>query len=447
MEVFNLAGDTSRWMPLTVSPEATWLSLLGLLPPVAIFLGTIQLRHHERRWLSLVVLGFGVLSVFLGLTQIMQGPSSPLRFFTFTNNTEAVGFFANRNDFSALLYCLTVLASAWAIEIALNMGAWQSRLFRNYSIALLIGSFTVLVILIAGQTMARSRGGLVLTMVAIAGALALTVPGHRSATAGITPRRLLLSATALAVVFAVQFSLYRILDRFEADPVDDARIPFAENTISAAKAYMPFGSGMGSFIPVYNMFDKPRDAIPYIYANHAHNDVLEVWLETGIFGIALFLTFAVWFARRAADVWRPSPPGAYELDYSLGRASTLVIVLLFAHSFVEYPLRTDAMTVIFAFSCALLVEPLVDRQNHAANRVAQRSEAAITERAPMPTVAAPRLPSRVAPEPRTLPQHLRGRWGEDIEWPEEWTKTKEQHSAAAGKNPPTAGKPANEDET
>lgn len=55
--------------------------------------------------MSLVVIGIGPASVLLGFLQVAQGPSSPLRLFEFTNLTEAVGFFANRNHFSALLYC------------------------------------------------------------------------------------------------------------------------------------------------------------------------------------------------------------------------------------------------------------------------------------------------------------------------------------------------------
>ena len=48
----------------------------------------------------------GIIGVFVGLFQVAGGPESPLRYFEITNPTEAVGFFANRNHFAALLYCL-----------------------------------------------------------------------------------------------------------------------------------------------------------------------------------------------------------------------------------------------------------------------------------------------------------------------------------------------------
>ena len=103
--------------------------------------------------------------------------------------------------------------------------------------------------------------------------------------------------------------------------------------------------------------------IPNTYANHAHNDAVELWLETGIFGIVLIGAFLTWFGFRAAAIWRgPSPPGAEPIDRLLMRAGTLIVALLLVHSLVDYPLRTGAMMAIMAFACALLIEPITQRR-------------------------------------------------------------------------------------
>jgi len=39
----------------------------------------------------------------------------------------------------------------------------------------------------------------------------------------------------------------------------------------------------------------------------------------------------------------------------LARAGSLVVAMILVHSAVDYPLRTVAMTSLFAFACALLV--------------------------------------------------------------------------------------------
>src|SRR5262245_11046555 len=115
-ETFEILGQTTPWMPISVVPHETWVSMLSLIPPLAIFLATLLLPYRQRRWLSLVFLAVGFVSVFIGMIQVAQGLESPWRFFEFTNDTEAVGFFANRNHFAAFLYALTLFAAAWAIQ-------------------------------------------------------------------------------------------------------------------------------------------------------------------------------------------------------------------------------------------------------------------------------------------------------------------------------------------
>src|SRR5262249_20283622 len=165
---FELLERDLPWMPISVLPRATWLSALSLLPPLALFLGTLLLGYRERRLLCILFLGIGILSVFVGLSQVAQGRQSVLRFFEITNESEAVGFFANRNHFAALLYALTIFAAVWVIEAAAGVSAERGRLGTAW-IAGVAASLVVLVVLLAGQAMARSRAGLVLTIVALFG--------------------------------------------------------------------------------------------------------------------------------------------------------------------------------------------------------------------------------------------------------------------------------------
>jgi O-antigen ligase len=420
--VFELLGRQRPWLPISVSPSATWLSVLSLLPPFAIFLGVLQLSYRERRLLSLIFLGVGVFGAFIGLIQVAQGPSSPLRFFTITNESEAVGFFANRNHFGALLYALLLFAAAWATDVAFTTGSWKDRKsLETASIAALTTSFLVIVILIAAETITRSRAGLGLTIVALAGAFALPLADRRRSS-GVTPVKLMLGSIILAVTLAVQFALYRILDRFAVDPIEDARIRFARNTIAAAKAYMPFGSGVGTFVPVYPMFELPEDAIANVYANHAHNDFLEVWLEGGVVSIILVASFVIWLALRSAKIWSRAATDARALDLLLARAATIVVALIMAHCFVDYPLRTGAIMAVFAFSCALLIEPLRPAQDE---RKVLPNIAAAGSKKSMPRLTAPQAPTAsdgTAGASEKPPRQPGERWGEDIDWPEKWRK-------------------------
>jgi O-antigen ligase len=406
----EFAAADLPWMPLSVSPRATWLAALSLLPPIAIFLATLLLGYRERRVLSLVLVAVGLVGVFLGLVQVAEGPASSLRFFQFTNASEAVGFFANRNHFASALYALTLFTAAWAVDAAAPPAPGQARVDTGWVVPLL-ASFTVLVVLVAAQAMARSRAGLGLTIAALIGAAALAARDRRNS-AGITPARLMLAATALAVVFAAQFTLYRLLERFE-DPLRDARVTLARVTTEVAQLYMPFGSGVGTFVPAYALQQRPEDAPIEAYANRAHNDLLELWLESGVVGPALAAIFLIWLLIRALQLWRRSAPGA-EVDLALARAAALVIALIIAHSVVDYPLRTAAIMAIMAFACGLLVVP----PDAAFDRVFD-GDGTGRDR-PRGARRAAKSPRSVRSADAPISQHPPDRWGGDIEWPKEW---------------------------
>jgi O-antigen ligase len=122
-------------------------------------------------------------------------------------------------------------------------------------------------------------------------------------------------------------------------------------TMAATKEFLPLGSGLGSFRRVYPLFENPDTIVPTI-VNHAHNDYAELALETGIPGIALLAVFLIWWAAAVWRAWRAPDAGHYARAASIASAAILV------HSLVDYPLRTAAMSTIFAMCLALLVQRL-----------------------------------------------------------------------------------------
>lgn len=458
-ETLALSGSDARWMPLTLDTKATVMSALGLIPGLAIFFGTLLLGRGERRVATLVLLGIGLVSVFVGILQVAQGAGSPLRFFPITNLNEAVGFFANRNHFAALTYVLLLFAAVWAIH-ATTTGS--SKQHWTVTIVPVLGWFTVLVVLLAAQALTRSRAGLGLTILALLGAFMLAMSIRRSSGGSATSTWMLTGALLGTLMLSGQFVLFRILERFGSDPLADSRIMYARSTIRAAKEYMPFGSGFGTFVPVYASVERPEDVIANMYANHAHNDLLEIWLESGIMGPALVLAFALWLARQGFIVWRKLPRQVAPFDAALVHAAFFAAVFLCVHSLVDYPLRTSALMAVMAFCCALLISPPVELpvQDRAAepkrreakrreertvgpvirvDRVVHREDAAALRTKEMPAFkpspALDEVPVSTTPAVKTsgAPFEPKGRalWGNREEWPESWT-------APAGGDKPAA---------
>ena len=356
---FELLGRRPSWAPISMAPQSTWLSALALLPPLSVFLAVLTLDWRERRLLSLVTIGVAVASAFLGLTQLMEGETSPLRFFAITSPNAPVGFFANVNHFAALLYCAILLAAAW-VATAIDSRRHSGRRGRDDAGSIMTAgaAAVALLILICVAVIARSRAGFILTLTGLFAALTLTAAPLREVK-NLASVRLVISVMALALLFLGRPALLGVLDRFGAKSLaDDERLVFARVTIEAAKALMPVGAGTGAFVPAYALFQKPEDLMLGEYVNHAHNDWLELWLETGVVGPLLLALFLYWYARKAARAWGPSNPGPLAIDRALLRAAVVIIALLLGHSLVDYPLRTSAMLAIMGLACALLIDPV-----------------------------------------------------------------------------------------
>ena len=341
---FSETGIASPWLPVSLAPEATWRSWLSLIPVIAVFFATLALDRKSRRRLSLLVITLGVVSVILGLAQLMQGSASQLRLYPFTNSGDSVGFFANRNHYAAFLTVLIPIVAAWAIGII-----HDRRANRQFGLA---ACLIVLAVLLIGIGIARSRAGVVLALLAI-GASFLLIPakGGRMGRYSV----LALGGTALVgLALATELSFFRVLARFESDVLADLRFKIAEITASAVWSYFPVGTGFGTFADIYRIFE-PRDALQQSYVNHAHNDWLEILLEGGLPAGILLIAFLVWFAMRSVRVWRQPASSGSVLDQTLVKAATISTALLLLFSFVDYPLRTTTVSVVLAWLTATLV--------------------------------------------------------------------------------------------
>ena len=300
--------------------------------------------------------------MFVGLLQVAQGPESPLRFSKTGDIYEAVGFLANRNHFSALLYVLLLPAIAWAIATASRGSeALASSRFEAGILLPQIACISLVLMLLATVLFTRSRAGLGLTMVALVGAVLLAASARRT-TAGPasgTSPRLLVAAFVAGALALSELTVFGAVERLTADPFAGARTIFARNTLEAALAHMPLGTGLGTFVPVHALFERQSEALLNAFANRAHNDYLELWLEAGIPGIAIIGLFLAWFVRAGLALWRRPGSDRDQIDILLARSASIAVLLLLLHSVVDYPLRTTALLTVFAFLCALMTAPPV----------------------------------------------------------------------------------------
>ena len=326
-------------LPFSLVPQATWRALLALAPPSAMFIGGLLLSDSQRRLMAGAWLGLAVVSLCIGGLQMLAGPDSQLYFYDVTNAGSPVGFFANRNHQAEFLLCLLPFAVMFAAR-------FEGR-FDGPRAFPALAAILYVFIAIFGVAATRSRAGVVLVVIALAGAAAMVVRGDAL-------RRRWRSAAALAIGVALALGGVSILGfgpivhRFDSG--GEPRFEGWPIVLGAAQSYLPLGAGVGSFEVVYGDVE-PLNQVSPIYFNHAHNDYLELWLETGVAGAALLAAFVGWLAARSFSIWRRRIAAD---GRGLAAACTLLVGLLLAHSLVDYPLRTESLAVLFAFACSAI---------------------------------------------------------------------------------------------
>lgn len=333
----QLAGVAPGWSALSLTPEQTWRAFLALTPPIAMFLAMLTLGRGRPQWLIWICLIAGAANVVLCALQLA---TLDPRFYpwSWTDPGLAVGFFANRNHMAALGTSTLPFAAALAVSAA--PGRSRDRLMLWLGLAY-IGAMAVVI------AVTQSRAGFVLGGVSLVASLI-------AAWVGLGGRRPDARMLGLAGVVAVAagvvliFALTPILRRFGLD-LHEGRLENWPLVADAAQTYLPVGSGVGSFDAVFRSVE-PLETLKPTYFNEAHNEYLQIWLETGWFGVALVGAFLVWFGRRAVSAWRGGPSA----ERNLQRAASIAIGLILLHSAVDYPLRTETMAVFFALCCGLL---------------------------------------------------------------------------------------------
>lgn len=340
-------------------PAASRAALAAALPTLTIFLLAWQLDLNGRVRLIGWFTALGLASLALGILQVMQGPSSPLRFFEITNDVEAIGFFANRNHFAALLYATLIYGIAWLV--LRNERLLASRKETSQKILWFTGFFCFIFLIVGGIALARSRAGILLTIAAFI-VLAANSPAFVTVLSGREQRgprlrRVIMVAAALLLLSIGQIGSGRFLSRFDEGITDSIRTTLRAVTSQAAADAFPIGTGLATFPSVYAVYEEGRTMSGTTYVNRAHNDWLEFALETGLPGIALMIFFLAWFALQFSRIWIGTGGQSPLALLLVQQTASLTVLLLLVHSLVDYPLRTASVAACFAISCALMTGP------------------------------------------------------------------------------------------
>jgi O-antigen ligase len=289
----------------------------------------------------MLIVILGLTGGFVGLLQTSFGVNS-LYFYTTPKEPTATGLFANRNHQALFLAMLFPCLAVWAVIGGHN----SDRLKLKRNIAISVSLVLIPLILVTG-----SRAGLLLGLVGIVAAVLLYTRPNSMQTRRHSHSRARLRQLGLALLVVVILgTLTALMSRAEAlyrlfDPnFDVRRLDIWRPIAEMAWKYLPVGSGIGSFVEVYQL-DQPDLLQTLTYTNHAHNDWLEVAMTAGLPGVLLLLAGVVGFGVVARKAFTARNLGFEQR--MLTRLGVVVIAMSSLASVGDYPLRTPFLLALF----------------------------------------------------------------------------------------------------
>lgn len=350
-------GLEDLWRPISLAPSLTWNSLLGMTVPFAALLMAARLpvEAYPRVLYALVAIaGVGVL---IGFFQIAGGVDSPAYLYRITNRASMTGVFANRNHYAVFLACM-VLVSATLLRDQFGMRRRNPQIIVLLSVAGVLFGVTSL--------LTGSRAGLAMSLASLLFGGMIAVRAWRASTspkpaAGPIWRwnRLayLVPILLIGIVFAIDMFSGRVtaLDRLAAKSVGDDMRVIAWPIITAMIGhYWILGSGVGSFAPVYKIYEPDRLLTPS-YFNHAHNDWAEILMTGGVPFLVILVAAILWLGYRVRIRGLDRLMGGYRGDFRL--LSLTILGMLAVASLVDYPLRVPSLQVFAILFTVMLACP------------------------------------------------------------------------------------------
>ncbi|KRT66107.1 MAG: O-antigen polymerase involved in exopolysaccharide biosynthesis [Candidatus Dadabacteria bacterium CSP1-2] len=343
-------ASESSMFTISLYPHATWEETLLLLSYIAFGFVVSRMFTAEGQIKTLLIPVFGV-SIFeaaYGIYQYLVNSSIG------TATGFATGTFVNHNHFAGFLEMSIPLALGYV----LYLGEWHDKKskpfikdlvssdnFQKQILILFLLAMMLLVIFLSG-----SRMGIFSTLLSLV-FFYLAYSGFRKS--GVKKAWMIFFVLAVALIYGLWIGLYSVFERFLKVEVDaPVRTLVWKDMLSIIKDFPLFGTGFGTFSYVYPLYKKYMEA-PLVYT-YAHNDYLQLIIETGILGFFSITTALTLFLfSRVRNLGRFSQKeNNFRFFLSLGALSGIVSSLI--HNLADFNLHIPSNALYFAFLIGFL---------------------------------------------------------------------------------------------
>lgn len=336
----SLSGPASVF-PFTMSRGATGRSTLLWSSYAALLLGApvaLSGRDSRKRVLWTIFLLGAAISV-IGLMQRGQGNTAyyGLRRIGAGN---PFGPYTNYDHAASML----------VLSLFCGCGLWLERLIRlrrvvqtdkrieGWSIQIILAFFVG--VIFYSILSIRSRGAIhsmAFSTGIVAAAALIFFAGRRERVVG---GILLFVSVASYAVYMIHHKAMLGLE--DIAPMAPHRLALYRDSFQIVKDFPIFGTGLGSYLQVFAQYQDTQ-TFPGI-VDHAHNDWLEILIQTGVIGASVYVIAVVRTLIVAVRGWAGTVLA--ESRY-LGGACLAAVLAFIIHGFVDFSFQSPANAVLF----------------------------------------------------------------------------------------------------
>jgi O-antigen ligase len=207
-----------------------------------------------------------------------------------------------------------------------------------------------IVVLLLALLFSRSRGGIAGASMGFLTFILLARSGRKSMSR--YSWLLLIGIVVMLVFYSMTIGVSPIADRFLRLGEGDSRLDFWRDSLPIIKDH-PLGIGLRNYekvFPVYNVSNLSDNKL----VDYAHNDYLQLLIETGWIGFIAMLTGFLTFMWKSAYRIKQINPHKDPMRFFLAAGAFSGLVSLAFHSFFDFNLQIPANCVYFVTLMAIL---------------------------------------------------------------------------------------------
>ncbi|MBI4550228.1 MAG: O-antigen ligase family protein [Candidatus Omnitrophica bacterium] len=333
--------------------RATWEALFKILTYLYIFWLTLSAFDNEKQISTLIRITFvvGLATSLVGIVQKISGAEKVLWFYQLkVDGSPYTGFFStfvNANHFATFIGLVVFLLMGRFLYLNVRYASGKSKRHTEEKILLLF----VLAVSSAALFLSLSRGGALIFVFSMLLFYCWILVEKRKKNTGLL-LLVFFAATGSLLFWVGTENLMTELSSL-LDPSQDVGSRVFVWKSAWKGLFLPhpvLGTGLGTFQYV---FPAVKDEVLFGFWKHAHNDWLELLLETGVAGAALAVLATLIFVFLVRPL-RFDEEDVYA-KYN-GSAAIAAVFFVLAMSVYDFPLKTTACAIYFTVTAALAVK-------------------------------------------------------------------------------------------